>query len=96
MSKKIYVGNMSYDNDEATLSDLFSEYGEVISTKIVVDQFSGRSKGFGFIEMANEEEALAAISGLNGKEVNGRQIKVNEAMDRPKRTNSNFRRNNRY
>jgi RNA recognition motif-containing protein len=85
MSKKIYVGNMSYDIDEPTLSDLFTEYGEVISTKVIVDQMSGRSKGFGFIEMENEEEALSAIAGLNGKEVNGRELKVNEAVDRPKK-----------
>ena len=96
MSKKIYVGNMSYDNDETTLNELFSEFGEVISAKVIVDQFSGRSKGFGFIEMANDDEAMAAINALNGKEISGRQIKVNEAIDRPRRPNNNFRRNNRY
>ncbi len=86
MSKKIYVGNMSYDNDESTLNDLFSEYGEVISAKVIVDQMSGRSKGFGFIEMENDEDAFSAIAGLNGKEVNGRGLKVNEAVDKPKKS----------
>lgn len=92
MSKKIYVGNLSYDTDEAGLTELFTEYGEVLSTKLIVDQFSGKSKGFAFVEMANDEEAIAAISGLNGKEVNSRELKVNEAFDRPKR--NNFKRNN--
>ncbi len=96
MSKKIYVGNMSYDIDEATLNQLFSGYGEVLSTKIIVDQFSGRSKGFAFVEMENDENAIAAINELNGKEVNSRALKVNEAMDRPRRNNdrNNFKRNN--
>lgn len=97
MSKKIYVGNMSYDNDEETLNELFSEFGEVVSAKVIVDQYSGRSKGFGFVEMATEDEAQAAIAALNGKEVSGRNLKVNEATDKPKRSsssNNNFRRNN--
>lgn len=96
MSKKIYVGNMSYDTDEATLNQLFSEYGEVLSTKIIIDQFTGRSKGFAFVEMENDEKAIAAINELNGKELNSRELKVNEALDRPKRNNdrNNFRRNN--
>ena len=99
MSKKIYVGNMSYDIDEATLNQMFSEYGEVLSTKIIVDQFSGRSKGFAFVEMENDEKAIAAINELNGKEVNSRVLKVNEALDRPRKNNdrSNFKsNNNRY
>jgi RNA recognition motif-containing protein len=93
MSKKIYVGNMSYDNDESTLDELFSQYGEVVSVKVIIDQYTGRSKGFAFIEMANSDEAINAINELNGKEVNGREIKVNEAFDKPKK---NFNRNNRY
>ncbi len=86
MSKKIYVGNMSYDNNESTLNDLFSEFGEVVSTKVIMDQMTGRSKGFGFIEMQNDEDAFSAIAALNGKEVNGRALKVNEAVDRPKKS----------
>jgi RNA recognition motif-containing protein len=93
MSKKIYVGNLSFNTGETELSALFASYGEIISAKLIEDRETGRSKGFGFIEMANENEALSAISGLNGKEVDGRTIKVNEAQDRPK--TNNFR-NNRY
>jgi RNA recognition motif-containing protein len=98
MSKKIYVGNMNYETDEETLKQLFSDFGEVSSIKIIMDQFSGRSKGFAFIEMENDENAIAAINELNGKEVNGRNIKVNEAIDRPRRNNdrNNFKRKNRY
>ena len=95
MSKKIYVGNLSYDTNETGLTELFTQYGEVVSTKIIEDQFTGRSKGFGFIEMSQDEEAISAISGLNGKDVDGREIKVNEALDKPKKNNFN-RNNNRY
>ena len=76
---------MSYSTDEAKLNEIFAAYGEVASAKVVEDQFTGRSKGFGFVEMTNDEEALAAINALNGKEIDGRTIKVNEAYDRPKR-----------
>lgn len=93
MSKKIYVGNLSYNTSENDINELFSTYGEIISTKLIEDQFTGRSKGFAFIEMESDDSVMAAISGLNGKEVDGRNIKVNEANDRPKR-NNNFR--NRY
>lgn len=103
MSKKIYVGNMSYSTDEETLTNLFADYGEVVSTKIISDQFTGKSKGFAFVEMQNDDEAMSAISALNGKELNGREIKVNEAIDKNRRGdfNSNsrgnrFKRNNRY
>lgn len=92
MSKKIYVGNMSYSINETELSDMFSQYGEVISAKVIEDQFTGKSKGFAFVEMENEEEALAAINALNGKEVGGRELKVNEALDKPRR---NFDRDGR-
>jgi len=85
MSKNIYVGNLSYDTTEAALTELFSTHGEILSTKLIEDQYTNRSKGFAFIEMANEDEAQAAIKALNGKEVDGRNIKVNEANDRPKR-----------
>ena len=93
MSKKIYVGNLSYNTSESDINELFSSYGEIVSTKLIEDQFTGRSKGFAFIEMESDDCVMAAISGLNGKEVDGRNIKVNEANDRPKR-NNNFR--NRY
>ncbi|MCG8570505.1 MAG: RNA-binding protein [Spirochaetes bacterium] len=85
MSKKVYVGNLSYGSTESQLSDLFAEYGNVLSTKVIKDQFTGRSKGFAFIEMETDEEAIAAISALNGKEFDGRNLKVNEAFEKNSR-----------
>ena len=82
MSINIYVGNLSFDSNEADLRGLFAAYGEVESAKIIVDQFTSRSRGFGFIEMTNREEGLKAIQELDSKDLNGRSIKVNEA--RPK------------
>lgn len=87
MSKKIYVGNMNYKTDEQTLRKEFEAYGEVLSTKIIVDQMSKRSKGFAFVEMANDNEAINAINALNGKEIDGRPLKVNEAIDKNTRFN---------
>jgi RNA recognition motif-containing protein len=91
MSKKIYVGNLSFNTGESDLNALFATYGEILSAKLIEDRETGRSKGFGFIEMANENDALSAISGLNGKEVDGRTIKVNEAQDKPKNNNNRNR-----
>lgn len=79
----VYVGNLSYDMTEDDLKNAFGEYGEVTSAKIIADRDSGRSKGFGFVEMTNADEAKAAIEGLAGKELSGRALVVNEA--RPKR-----------
>lgn len=81
---KLYVGNLSYDVNENQLNDLFSAKGEVVSVKIINDQFSGRSKGFGFVEMANTDAAQAVISEFNGFEFEGRSLKVNEAIDKPR------------
>lgn len=84
----IYVGNLSYQMSEGGLKDVFGEFGAVDSAKIITDRDTGRSKGFGFIEMPNNEEAQAAVSALDGKEVDGRNLKVNEAKpreDRPRR-----------
>jgi len=78
----VYVGNLSYDLSEEDLKTAFGEYGEVTSAKIVSDRYSGRSKGFGFIEMSSDDEAKAAIEGLTGKELAGRAIVVNEARPR--------------
>ena len=78
----VYVGNLSYDLSEEDLKSAFEEYGEVTSAKIVSDRFSGRSKGFGFIEMTSDEEGKAAIEGLTGKELAGRAKVVNEARPR--------------
>src|SRR5512138_3677346 len=82
MSKKIYVGNMSYDTTSESLRALFATYGEVTSVKPITDNMTGRSKGFAFVEMENDAEAQAAITGLNGREVDGRSLKVNEAMNK--------------
>ncbi|MGO9567356.1 MAG: RNA recognition motif domain-containing protein [Desulfomonilaceae bacterium] len=85
MSIKIYVGNLSFDSSEGELQSLFEAYGAVDSAKIIIDQFTNRSRGFGFIEMQNREEGLKAIQELDSKDLGGRSLKVNEA--RPK-TNS--------
>jgi cold-inducible RNA-binding protein len=85
MSKKLYVGNLPYSVDDAQLEAMATSFGEVVSAKVIQDKFNGRSKGFGFIEMANDEEALKAIEELNEKEIDGRNIKVNEARPMEKR-----------
>lgn len=82
MSSKLYVGNLPYSADDASLRSNFSEYGDVASAKVMMDRDSGRSKGFGFVEMGNAEQAEAAIKGLNGMSVGGRDIVVN--ISRPK------------
>jgi len=86
----IYVGSLQFKMTEAELKELFEEFGEVSSAKIIMDKYSGRSKGFGFVEMPNAAEAKKAIDELNGKEVQGRKIIVNESIERPERR-SNFR-----
>lgn len=83
----IYVGNLSYKVEENELRQLFEEYGEVASVNIITDKYSGRSKGFAFIEMNDEEQAKKAIEEINQKELDGRQIVVNVA--RPRRTDNN-------
>ncbi len=85
MAKKLYVGNLSYNSTEDGLRTLFSNYGTVVSAKIIYDRDTGNSKGFGFVEMESEAEAEAAIDGTNGQEFDGRQLRVNEAMDKPRR-----------
>jgi len=82
MSKKLYVGNLSYDTSEDALKDFFSEAGTVESVNVIADRISGRSKGFAFVEMASEEEAQKSIEMLNGKELDGRNIKIDEARPR--------------
>jgi RNA recognition motif-containing protein len=81
----IYVGNLSYGMSEQELRDAFSAYGDVSSVKILTDRETGRSRGFGFVEMPNQSEGEAAISNLNGKEVSGRALRVNEARPRERR-----------
>ncbi|NLN29910.1 MAG: RNA-binding protein [Bacteroidales bacterium] len=86
----IYVGSLNFKMTEADLREKFEEYGEVTSAKIIFDKYSGKSKGFGFVEMPNEAEAKKAIEELNGAEIQGRRIIVNESIERPDRR-SNFR-----
>lgn len=83
MAKKLYVGNLSYDTTETSLKELFGELGEVASVNLITDRMSGRSKGFAFVEMAGYDAAQAAITQLNGKQVDGRAIKVAEARPKP-------------
>ena len=81
----LYIGNLAHDVTEDDLRNAFSEFGEVSSVKIIIDKFSGRSKGFGFVEMPSNSEADQAIKALNGKALNGRSIKVNQAEAKRKR-----------
>ena len=78
----IYVGNLHYGVTEDELRELFEEYGEVMSVKIITDKYSGRSKGYGFVEMSNNDEAKKAIESLNEADVKGRNIRVNQARER--------------
>ncbi len=82
---KLYVGNLSFSTTDSSLNDLFSQAGTVESARIVTDRDSGQSRGFGFVEMASRSEGEAAISQLNGKEVDGRALKVNEAKPQENR-----------
>jgi cold-inducible RNA-binding protein len=79
---KLYVGNLSYETNETQLRELFTPYGEPDSARLITDRDSGRSKGFGFVEFANDAEAKAAMNALNGRDVNGRSLTVNEARPR--------------
>ena len=81
----IYVGNLSYKVTEEELKQAFETFGEVETTKIIKDMYSGRSRGFGFVEMPTRTEAESAIEGLNGKEMKGRELKVSEARPRSER-----------
>ena len=86
----IYVGSLNFKMTEADLKEKFEEYGEVTSAKIIIDKYSGKSKGFGFVEMPNDAEAKKAIEELNGLDIQGRKIIVNESIERADRR-SNFR-----
>ena len=85
MGKKLYVGNLSYGVDSSELEQLFGAHGQVVSAQIINDRDTGRSKGFGFVEMSNDDEAQAAIAALNGQQHNGRALTVNEARPREDR-----------
>jgi RNA recognition motif-containing protein len=86
MGKKLYCGNLSYNVSNSDLDQIFGEYGTVQSAEVVMDRDTGRSKGFGFVEMGSDEEAQAAIAGVNGTEHDGRTLTVNEARPREPRS----------
>jgi RNA recognition motif-containing protein len=98
MSKKLFVGSLSFEVTDLDLEDLFKQYGEVLSAKVIVDRDSGRSRGFGFVEMNSDGSAQSAIDALNGTEVKGRTVNVSIAKERTDdRGSSSFRGNrNRY
>jgi len=83
MSKKLYVGNLSFHSTDEGIRNEFAAFGEVISVNLITDRETGRLRGFGFVEM-DDEGAKAAIQGMNGKELDGRSLKVNEAEDKPR------------
>ena len=85
MGSKLYVGNLSYNTTSSDLEQLFSQHGQVQSAEVIADRDTGRSKGFGFVQMGSDDEAQAAISALNGQEVDGRALTVNEAKPREDR-----------
>ncbi len=88
MSKKLYVGNLSYSVNNSELENLFAPHGTVESANVIMDRETGRSKGFGFVEMGSDQQAQAAIAALHGKEVSGRNLTVNEARPREDRGDS--------
>lgn len=90
MATKLFVGSLSWNVDDNMLEEFFSAAGKVVSAKVIVDRDTNRSKGFGFVEMSSDEEAKAAIDQLNGKELDGRAISVNEARPREDKPRSSF------
>ncbi len=88
MGKKLYCGNLSYNVGTPQLEQLFANYGSVVSAQVIMDRDTGRSKGFGFVEMSSQQEASAAIAGLDGKDNDGRNLQVNEAKPREDRSRS--------
>jgi cold-inducible RNA-binding protein len=85
MTNNLYVGNLSFETNEDTLRTLFAEYGEIASVNLITDRYTGQSRGFAFVEMSTEQAAQEAMSGLNGKQVDEREVKVAKAKPRPKR-----------
>ena len=83
MGKKLYVGNLAYGMSDSDLQQLFEPHGSVASAQVIMDRDTGRSKGFGFVEMGSDQEAQTAIAALNGKEIEGRALTVNEARPKP-------------
>jgi len=91
VAKKLYVGNLSYETTDSDLQSMFEPHGTVQSAQVIMDRDAGRSKGFGFVEMDNDQQAQAAIQALNGQESNGRTLTVNEARPREERGDSRAR-----
>ena len=89
--KKLYVGNLSYEATEETIRSLFESHGTVESVNLIVDRDTGKSKGFGFVEMTNDAEAGRAIAGVNGKEIGGRALTVNEARPKADRATGGYK-----
>jgi cold-inducible RNA-binding protein len=85
MSTRLYIGNLSYNTTENQLQDIFSEYGTVTEVDLIMDKFSGRPRGFGFVTMETKEAADAAVEAMNGKNIDGRDLTVNEARPREER-----------
>jgi RNA recognition motif-containing protein len=85
MGKKLYVGNLSYETTDSALEQLFAAHGSVQSAQVIMDRDTGRSKGFGFVEMSSDQEAQTAIAALNGQQIGGRALNVNEARPREER-----------
>lgn len=90
MEAKLYVGNLSYDAADEDLKNWFSEFGTVVSTKVITNRDTGRSKGFGFVEMSSADEAQKAIAAMNGKEVGGRSLTVNVARPMEERPRQSY------
>jgi RNA recognition motif-containing protein len=86
MSRKIYVGNLNYATTDDSVRELFLQFGSVTSANVIIDQSTGRTKGFGFVEMETEEAARKAIEKLDGREFEGRRLRVNAAQEKPKRS----------
>ena len=96
MAQNVYVGNMSYDTTEDKLRELFAAHGEVVSVNVITDRYTGQPRGFAFVEMATNEAAQTAIAELNGHELDGRQLKVNEARPRKPRSGDRGHRDRRW
>ncbi len=89
MTVSLYVGNLPFSSDQTTLENLFSPYGEVLSARVMSDRDTGRSRGFGFVEM-DSSNAQAAVEALDGTELDGRKLRINEAEKRPERSNNRY------
>ncbi|HSX31963.1 MAG TPA: RNA-binding protein [Candidatus Saccharimonadales bacterium] len=95
MATKLFVGSLSYGVNDDQLTDAFAAFGTVVSAKVIIDRDTGRSKGFGFVEMSSDEEAQAAVKGMDGKEIGGRTVAVSEARPQENRERRSFGGNDR-